>query len=135
MNEASKTGPLLTELRRRLPGAVVVKHADKSMISMCDASVTHDKRTTWFEIKLFRPPKRWDGETVPFKEIAEESKAQFAMMKALAREGYAYYIFFVAKTKLWSVWCPTTEVAITFDDKQKFEDYLVIELVQANRFN
>lgn len=55
MNEttvsAGKNG-FQPKMREALPGCEVIKHADKSMIGMVDASLTANKHTVWIEYKF-----------------------------------------------------------------------------------
>ena len=55
MNESTVSSKFQSQLRQALPGCVVIKHADKSMIGMVDASVTFNNKTVWMEYKYIRP--------------------------------------------------------------------------------
>lgn len=102
MNESTVSSKFQTDLREALPQAVVIKHADKSMIGMVDASVTYSKKTVWIEYKLITPQTKgvsakefnasgtWSAETV-----AASSPTQFDMAKRLAASGNAVYLFWV----------------------------------------
>jgi hypothetical protein len=101
MNESSVSSKFQTDFRKAVPGAEVIKHADKSMIGMVDASITFNKRTLWIEYKFIGPKTKgvdsafmrdgvWSPETV-----AEASPTQAAMARRLAHAGHCIYLFWV----------------------------------------
>src|SRR5258708_33371152 len=102
MNESSVSSKFQTSLRQALPGGVVIKHADKSMIGMVDASVTYNKKTVWMEYKYIRPNTKgvvWrefmkTGAWSPLA-VASESPTQFAFAQSLAKAGRCIYLFWV----------------------------------------
>lgn len=102
MNEASVSSAFQTKLRQALPGAVVIKHADKSMIGMVDASVTFNNKTVWMEYKIIKPVTKGvegrafmkRGEWSPLA-VASASPTQFEFAKGLARAGRCVYLFWV----------------------------------------
>jgi len=105
MNESIVSSKFQKCLRLALPGAVVVKHADKSMIGMVDASVTYNKKTLWLEYKFIGPKTKgvrggfmFDGDWSP-SMVAEASPTQFDMAKRLATAGHTHYIFWVLDHK------------------------------------
>lgn len=101
MNESTVSSKFQTDLRQALPGAVVIKHADKSMIGMVDASVTFNNKTVWMEYKYIRPATK--GVTAAFMktgqwsplDVASASPTQFAFAQSLARAGRCIYLFWV----------------------------------------
>lgn len=52
MRESKFTGELLKALRAMMPDAVVLKHTDLFTGGIPDFSVTIDRKTTWFEVKM-----------------------------------------------------------------------------------
>jgi hypothetical protein len=102
MNESRVSTKFQTLLRQALPEAVVVKHADRSMIGMVDASVTYNKKTIWLEYKYVAPktagvawrPFLHDGVWDPLS-VASASPTQLEMAKRLAIAGHCYYLFWV----------------------------------------
>lgn len=102
MNESTVSSKFQTKLREALPGCVVVKHADKSMIGMVDASFTINKLTLWCEYKFIGPVTKGvmgsefmqTGEWSP-EVIAAASPTQFATAKRLATSGHCIYLFWV----------------------------------------
>jgi hypothetical protein len=105
MNESTVSSAFQTLFRQTVPEAVVVKHADKSMIGMPDASITYNKKTLWLEYKFIGPKTK--GVTVGFMRhgvwsphaVATSSPTQHDMMKRLAVAGNALYIFWVLDHK------------------------------------
>lgn len=101
MNESTVSSAFQKKLREALPEAVVVKHADKSMIGMVDASVTYNKKTLWLEYKFIGPNTKGvtadfmrDGSWNP-EAVASASPTQYAMAQRLATSGYCFYFFWV----------------------------------------
>lgn len=92
MNESTVSSKFQADLRKALPGCEVIKHADKSMIGLPDASITFNKRTIWVEYKLVVPrvDGSWDHE-----KIAAASPTQFQRCKNLAQVGHCIYLFWV----------------------------------------
>lgn len=105
MNESTVSSAFQKMLREALPGAVVVKHADKSMIGMVDASATFNKKTLWMEYKFIGPNTK--GVTAEFmrdgvwslEAVASASPTQYEMAKKLAIAGHALYLFWVLDHK------------------------------------
>lgn len=105
MNESTCSSKFQTDLRKALPFAQVIKHADKSMIGMVDASVTYNKKTLWLEYKFIGPNTKGvtaafmrDGSWSP-QQVAEASPTQYAMARRLATQGHCNYLFWVLDTK------------------------------------
>lgn len=142
MNESSVSSKFQTQLRQALPGCVVIKHADKSMIGMVDASVTFNNQTVWMEYKYIKPATKgvaWrefmkTGAWEP-RNVASASPTQFEFAKGLARAGRCVYLFWVLdnealrqRTKHIIMWHPIDESALVFPDTEAvvkhFVDYL-----------
>jgi hypothetical protein len=134
MTESSVSSPFMTLLRRELPGSVVVKHRDASMIGLPDCSVSWHQRTLWLEFKLINLPR---SGVIDVLKIAEASPVQYEMMKKLCRQSFgAFYIIFVKKAKRIKLWVPPgsnrithlvefstiAEVAQYIKDQMGFED-------------
>lgn len=129
MNESSCYSPFQTELRRALLGCEVIKHADKSMIGMVDASVTCEKKTLWMEYKFIGPETKGvkaafmnRGEWSPL-EVAQASPTQFDTAKRLAQVGHCIYLFWVLdplalrkKIKCVVMWHPVTGKSLLLED-------------------
>jgi hypothetical protein len=102
MNESTVSSKFQSDLRKALPGCEVIKHADKSMIGMVDASVTYNKKTLWLEYKFICPTTKGVvasefnnlGAWSP-KDVAEASPTQAATARRLATSGYCCYLFWV----------------------------------------
>ncbi len=101
MNESTVSSAFQTLFRQTVPGAEVIKHSDKSMIGMPDASITYNKVTLWLEYKFIGPKTK--GVTAQFMHngdweapmVAKASPTQYNMMKRLATAGHAWYVFWV----------------------------------------
>ena len=101
MNESTVSSAYQKLFRQTVPGAVLVKHADKSMIGLLDSSVTYNKCTIWIEYKFIGPKTK--GVTSEFmrngvwspEEVAAASPTQYEMAKRLAAAGHAFYLFWV----------------------------------------
>lgn len=128
MNESSVSSAFQTKLRQALPGAVVIKHADKSMIGMVDASVTFNNKTVWMEYKIIKPVTKGvngrafmsDGVWSTL-EVAQASPTQFEFAKGLARAGRCVYLFWVLdhealrlRIKYVMLWNPITSTELIF---------------------
>lgn len=101
MNEASKLGPFMTKLRENLPGSVVIKHRDGSMIGMVDFSVTWEHRTMWGEAKLYALPRRKEMTVADWlKKAQDESPTQADMVRRLNRTSICLYFIWIKKVKL-----------------------------------
>lgn len=106
MNESTVSSAFQKKLREALPDAVVIKHADKSMIGLLDASVTYNKKTLWIEYKLVQYPV-CKGVTAQFmvdgswstEDIAAESSTQYQKAKDFAVQGHCIYLFWVLDYK------------------------------------
>jgi hypothetical protein len=141
MNESSVSSAFQTKLRQALPGCVVIKHADKSMIGMVDASVTFNYQTIWMEYKCIKPATKgvvWrefmkTGAWSPL-EVAAASPTQFEFAKTLARAGRCVYLFWVLdhealriRIKHVVLWHPIDGVQVVFpttnDLVEAFVDY------------
>jgi len=83
VTEATLTRALVKVLRAGLPGAVVIKHADRFTAGVPDLSVTWGGRTTWLEVKYANPRLLSRG-------------IQDLTMRGLARAGSAYYVVYFA---------------------------------------
>lgn len=92
MNESTVSSAFQKKLREALPEAVVIKHADKSMIGLLDASVTYNKKTLWIEYKLICPTASglWAAE-----KVASSSPTQYALAQRFAKSGHCVYLFWV----------------------------------------
>jgi hypothetical protein len=101
MNESTCSSKFQSDMRKALPGCVLIKHADKSMIGCLDASLTANKVTLWLEYKFIGPQTK--GVTAEFMRdgvwhplaVAQASPTQFDMARRLAAAGRAYYLFWV----------------------------------------
>jgi hypothetical protein len=101
MNESTCSSAFQKKLRLALPGAEVIKHADKSMIGMVDASVTFNKQTLWMEYKFIAAHTK--GVTAEFlktgrwnpAQVASASPTQFKTACRLAGAGHCIYLFWV----------------------------------------
>lgn len=101
MNESTTSSKFQTDFRKAVLGAEVIKHADKSMIGMVDASITFNKRTLWIEYKFIGPKTKGvdsafmrDGVWSP-EQVAEASPTQAATARRLAHAGHCIYLFWV----------------------------------------
>lgn len=113
MNESSVSSPFMKQLRERLPGAVVLKHSDTSMVGLPDCSVSYRGKTIWLEFKLITPTKievhhnaerGWSFGRYWIK-AREDSPTQAAMVDKLDEQTQgAWYIFWVRKCKA-VAWC------------------------------
>lgn len=138
MKETSLCSPFQTKLRQALPGAVVIKHADRSMIGMVDASVTYNNKTVWMEYKFISPGTKGvttqfmrDGSWSPI-EVAKASPKQFEFAQGLARVSHCLYIFWVLdyealrrKVKSVVLWSPLGGWSNTLPDDGAVVKYLV----------
>lgn len=101
MNESTVSSAFQALFRQTVPEAVVIKHSDKSMIGMPDASITYNKKTLWLEYKFIGPKTK--GVTAQFMcdgwwsgyDVAAVSPTQFDMVKRLVMAGNALYVFWV----------------------------------------
>ena len=105
MNESTVSSAFQKVFRERVPGVVLVKHADKSMIGLPDASVTHNKRTLWMEYKFIGPKTKGvyadfmrDG-AWSIMDVVTASPTQYDMMCRLGRAGLSIYVFWVLNHK------------------------------------
>lgn len=137
MNESTVSSAFQTLFRQTVPGAEVIKHADKSMIGMCDASITFNKKTLWLEYKFIGPKTK--GVTAQFMRdggwnqqlVAVASPTQYDMMKRLAVAGNAFYISWVLDHKATrkkvgyiSVWHPIIGSRLCFNTNQELIAWL-----------
>jgi hypothetical protein len=100
----------MTQLRSALPGAIVIKHHDASMIGLPDCSVTWRKTISWLEFKLV-VPKRF-GRVVP-AEIAGDSPTQHRFMCNVAQQAHlALYLMWVKRSHRIIVWEPLSNQII-----------------------
>jgi hypothetical protein len=113
MNESTCSSKFQTDLRKALPGCEVIKHADKSMIGMVDASFTYNKKTVWCEYKFIGPTTKGvyaafmhDGWWTP-SQVANASPTQFEMAKRLATAGHCVYLFWVLDNEAGTLSCGT----------------------------
>ncbi len=104
MTEATVSAPLMKMLREMLPGAIVVKHQDRSMIGLPDCSVTWGKRPScWLEFKLVECPKKYqDFCELEWEALArtagQKSPVQWQFMMNAARQGLSFHVVWVRKT-------------------------------------
>jgi hypothetical protein len=102
MNESTCSSAFQTKLRQAIVGCEVIKHADKSMIGMVDASVTFRKQTLWMEYKFIGPTTKGvlgstflsRGEWSP-SQVANASSTQADTARRLAEAGHCIYLFWV----------------------------------------
>lgn len=129
MNESTCSSKFQTDLRSALPGSEVIKHADKSMIGMVDASVTAYKKTLFIEYKFIGPKTK--GVTADFMktgrwsphDVAEASPTQAELARKLALAGHCIYLFwvldpFAVRKRVGSVlmWHPITKQQFVLED-------------------
>lgn len=69
MNETEVTEKCIEATRREFPAAVVLKHADRSTVSIPDWSVSACGGTCWIENKLLRPGKRLNKDTIKSMQV------------------------------------------------------------------
>lgn len=139
MTESSVSSKFQTDMRKALPGCEVIKHADKSMIGMVDASYTFNMKTVWVEYKLIAPTTKgvvWrdflkHGHWNP-KEVAMASPTQYATACRLATAGHLFYMFWVMdheaiRKKIARVvlWHPITGMLEVFENNQQLMGWLV----------
>lgn len=106
MNEASVSSPWMSGIRKALPGAVVVKHRDASMIGLVDCSVTYKTHVLWAEFKLYDWHDRFS--TMNNKERAlwcledstKKAPTQRETAEALSRASACLYIIWIKKTQV-----------------------------------
>lgn len=137
MNESTVSSEYQKLFRETVPGAELIKHADKSMIGLPDASVTHNKRTLWTEYKFIGPKTK--GVTADFmrdgvwsaQAVAEASPTQAAMVRRLATAGHALYIFWVLdhqarrkKVSYIATWHPITEEWMFFSSNTQLVTFV-----------
>lgn len=112
MNEASVSSPLMEKVRELLPGSVVVKHRDASMIGLVDCSVTYGGHVLWLEFKLYEVPASWDwmeeGDALEASAtlLAKARKAapkQFDLACRFRKASACLYVFWLKKTCLFLV--------------------------------
>lgn len=143
MNESTVSSAFQKKLREALPEAVVVKHADKSMIGMVDASVTYNGHTFWLEYKFIGPNTKGvpasfirDGVWSP-EEVAASSPTQYAMAQRLAKEGHCMYLFWVldytaTRKRVAAIyaWHPINKAASVRRDNNNEAVVLLIDLMK-----
>lgn len=104
MNESTVSSAFMKQLREAVPGALVFKHRDASMIGLPDCSVTYNQKAFWFEFKLFPMKKKWIDWRTYFVivecmiEATKKAPAQRELMNRLAAQCPAYYIIWLKKT-------------------------------------
>lgn len=104
MNEASVSGSFMLGLRKRYPGAVVIKHHDASMIGLLDCSMTYQDRVYWFEFKFYEKKRKWDDLDLEiiaediFLDIKKRSPAQWKMACAFNQHAPTWYVVWIKKT-------------------------------------
>lgn len=81
VSEASLKGELVREIKRQLPGAVVMRHEDLLRAGVPDMSVTWRGRTSWWEVKYANPRPRHRG-------------LQTGVCQLLAVHGTCYFIIY-----------------------------------------
>jgi hypothetical protein len=97
MNEASVSSPFMKLLRTALPGAIVVKHHDASMIGLPDCSVTWNRKIAWLEFKLIVPSRY---KRVDPAAIMAASPTQHQLMCNYSRQAHvAFYVMWVKKSR------------------------------------
>lgn len=148
MNESTVSSAYQKLFRETVPGVELIKHADKSMIGLPDASVTYNKRTLWTEYKFIGPKTK--GVTADFmrngvwspQAVAEASPTQAAMVKRLATAGHALYIFWVLdhtarrkKVAYIEIWHPITGERKRFNSNLKVVTYVTMRLDSDNIYS
>jgi hypothetical protein len=138
MNESTVSSAFQKRFRETVPEAVVIKHADKSMIGMVDASITYNKRTLWVEYKFIGPNTK--GVTAHFLKsgiwsphaVASASPTQFDMARRLATTGNCLYLFWVLdhqavrkRVAYITAWHPITQAMQMFADNDGVVDYVL----------
>lgn len=138
MTESSVSSKFQTDFRKALPGCEVIKHADKSLIGMVDASYTYNKKTLWVEYKLIAPATNgvvWrdflhKGIWSPL-DVAKASSTQFETAKRLATAGHCCYFMWVMdheaiRKKIGRVvlWHPITGKQQVFENNQHLGAWL-----------
>lgn len=107
MNESSVSSPLMEGLREDLPGSVVVKHRDASMIGLVDCSVTHQSHVLWLEFKLYPVLPSWDwmedGDVLEasaflLAKARKEGAKQFDLACRFREASACLYVFWLKKT-------------------------------------
>lgn len=84
-----------------MPGAVIIKHRDASMIGLPDFSITYRGHVLWCEAKLFvLPKKKIVSDDDWLKKAQKESPAQANTMQELNKASWSLYIIFIKKTKV-----------------------------------
>ncbi len=143
MMEKSVSTRFQAELRKALPGCEVIKHADKSMIGMVDASITYNKKTLWVEYKFIRPATAGvEGKafihhgTWHPRDVAMASPTQYATACRLAVAGHCCYLFWVLdheairqRIKHIMLWHPLDNEAVMFADTKDLVEGVVKALV------
>lgn len=139
MNESTVSSAFQKKLREALPAeAVVVKHADKSMIGMVDASVTYNGHTFWLEYKLVCPTRfgTWFPESV-----ASSSPTQYALAQRLAKAGHCIYLFWVLdheairkRVSFIEAWHPITKEWKVLEDNNEVVE-LIIDLMKHHSYS
>lgn len=92
MTEPQFTRKLLAELRRRIPRAEIIKHANPYSAGVPDFSITRGNRTMWVEVKVTTAPTRPDSRGR--KEMF--SPLQFERLKRLC----GYYLIYSPPLRL-----------------------------------
>lgn len=146
MTESSVSTAFQTGLRKALPTSVVIKHADKSMIGMVDASITFNKKTIWVEYKYIRPVTKGvtarafmkRGEWSPLV-VAQASPVQFNMAQSLAVAGNCVYLFWVLdhealrqRIKHVVMWHPIFQTQHVFNNTDEVIEHFVSMLCDGN---
>lgn len=104
MNESTVSSAFMKQLREAVPGALVFKHRDASMIGLPDCSVTYNQKAFWFEFKLFPMKNKWIDWRHSYAidecmiEATKKAPAQRELMNRLATQCPAYYIIWLKKT-------------------------------------
>lgn len=114
MKESTVSAPFMKQMRERLPGSVVIKHSDKSMIGVMDCSITWRRRPgTWVEFKLVNCPMGAMIPTVMRKRnaikpdydwkslvttVGKKSPTQWEFSQKMGREGLSFHVVWIRKT-------------------------------------
>lgn len=104
MTEATLTRELLKVLERKLPGAVVIKHADRFTAGIPDASLTWAGTTSWLEVKYVRRNLLRTGDVCLAPLRRQFPTIQLIMMERLAAAGSAVYLVYF--DRLLTLWHP-----------------------------
>lgn len=96
MTEGTLKDAMVKKLRELLPGYVIIRHEDRFTAGIPDISITHNKRTSWWEVKFADPTFTSSGQ-------------QELTMLRLSTHGHAHYIVMDARQDRKRTWILTVE--------------------------